>query len=101
MYGSSFCIRTRRPRCSSSMPIEALVSPLPSELTTPPVTKMCLVMRARLGWGVYPPRKRRAVGLDNVYGAVGWTQNARWRGQGELIPGPSSYRESERLTNAR
>ena len=25
-------------------PIEALVSPLPSELTTPPVTKMCLVM---------------------------------------------------------
>ena len=29
---------------SSSMPIEALVSPLPSELTTPPVTKMYLVM---------------------------------------------------------
>ena len=49
MYGSSFCIRTRRPRCSSSMPIEALVSPLPSELTTPPVTKMCLVMEEELG----------------------------------------------------
>src|SRR5271154_6786915 len=44
MYGSSFCIRTLRPRCSSSMPIEALVSPLPSELTTPPVTKICLVI---------------------------------------------------------
>jgi hypothetical protein len=26
------------------MPIDALVSPLPSELTTPPVTKMNLVM---------------------------------------------------------
>ena len=26
------------------MPIEALVSPLPSELTTPPVTKICLVI---------------------------------------------------------
>ena len=38
-------IRTDRPLRSSSMPIDALVSPLPSELTTPPVTKMCLVMR--------------------------------------------------------
>jgi hypothetical protein len=28
------------------MPIEALVSPLPSELTTPPVTKICLVNAA-------------------------------------------------------
>ena len=45
MYGSNFCSRTRRPRCSSSMPIEAQVSPLPSELTTPPVTKICLAMR--------------------------------------------------------
>ena len=30
------------------MPIEALVSPLPSELTTPPVTKICLVMKQSL-----------------------------------------------------
>src|SRR5688572_14396612 len=44
MYGSSFCIRTRKPRRSRSMPIDALVSPLPRELTTPPVTKMCLVI---------------------------------------------------------
>src|SRR4051794_3390626 len=28
------------------MPIEAQVSPLPSELTTPPVTKICLAMRS-------------------------------------------------------
>src|SRR5690606_7940005 len=33
-----------RPRFSSSMPIEALVSPFPRELTTPPVTKMNLVI---------------------------------------------------------
>ncbi len=32
------------PRRSSSIPIDAEVSPLPRELTTPPVTKMCLVM---------------------------------------------------------
>src|SRR5688572_16390580 len=44
MYGSSFCIRTRKPRRSRSMPTDALVSPLPRELTTPPVTKMCLVI---------------------------------------------------------
>src|SRR5688572_17730009 len=37
-------MRTRSPRCSSNMPIEALVRPFPSELTTPPVTKMCLVI---------------------------------------------------------
>src|SRR4051812_28649315 len=41
-YGSNFCRRTRRPRCSSNMPTEALVKPLPRELTTPPVTKICL-----------------------------------------------------------
>src|SRR5436189_6482620 len=45
MYGSNFCSRMRRPRCSSNMPIEAQVSPLPRELTTPPVTKMCLAIR--------------------------------------------------------
>src|SRR5258708_34201614 len=37
-------MRTRRPRFSRSRPIEAAVKPLPNELTTPPVTKMCLVM---------------------------------------------------------
>src|SRR5262249_17562900 len=45
MYGSNFCSRTRRPRCSSNMPIDAQVRPLPRELTTPPVTKICLVCR--------------------------------------------------------
>src|SRR5580700_4667574 len=44
MYGSSFCIRTRSPRRSSNRPIDAEVSPLPRLLTTPPVTKICLVV---------------------------------------------------------
>jgi hypothetical protein len=47
IYGSSFCIRTRRPRRSSSKPIDAEVSPLPRLLTTPPVTKMCFVCAMR------------------------------------------------------
>src|SRR5262245_52368572 len=46
MYGSNFCSRTLSPRRSNNMPMEAHVSPLPSELTTPPVTKMNLVMRS-------------------------------------------------------
>src|SRR5438067_9828008 len=41
MYGSSFCIVTRRPRLFRSRPRDEAVRPLPSELATPPVTKMC------------------------------------------------------------
>ena len=41
MYGSSFCIVTRRPRAFSSRPSDEAVRPLPRELATPPVTKMC------------------------------------------------------------
>src|SRR5690242_8023924 len=44
MYGSSFCIDTLRPWRSSSQPMAAEVSPLPSEDTTPPVTNTYLVM---------------------------------------------------------
>src|SRR5262245_36964578 len=40
MYGSIFCKVTRKPRASSSAPIEAAARPLPSDDTTPPVTKM-------------------------------------------------------------
>src|SRR2546425_7451227 len=40
MYGSIFCSVTRNPRASSRAPIEAAASPLPSDETTPPVTKM-------------------------------------------------------------
>src|SRR5438552_16718065 len=43
MYGSSFCSVTRRPRLFSRRPSEEAVSPFPSELATPPVTKMCFV----------------------------------------------------------
>src|SRR5271167_291635 len=39
-YGSNFCRETFRPRLSIRQPIDAAASPLPSEDTTPPVTKM-------------------------------------------------------------
>src|SRR5690242_509715 len=43
MYGSSFCMVTRRPRALRRRPSEEAVMPLPRELATPPVTKMCFV----------------------------------------------------------
>src|SRR3954471_9416013 len=42
-YGSNFCSVTLRPRFSSKVPREAAVSPLPRELTTPPVTKIYFI----------------------------------------------------------
>src|SRR4029450_9302218 len=41
MYGSSFCMVTRRPRAFIRRPSDAAVRPLPSDEATPPVTKMC------------------------------------------------------------
>src|SRR5438105_4993121 len=40
---------TRSPRALSSRPSEEAVSPFPSELATPPVTKMCFVTAS--SWG--------------------------------------------------
>src|SRR5689334_22140041 len=40
MYGSNFCSWTERPRATSRRPMDAAAMPLPSEETTPPVTKM-------------------------------------------------------------
>src|ERR1700691_5064553 len=42
-YGSNFCSETVRPRLSRRQPIEAAEMPLPSEETTPPVTKINLL----------------------------------------------------------
>src|SRR5215207_7601584 len=39
-YGSSFMVQTLAPRLLSNRPIEAVVMPLPTDETTPPVTKM-------------------------------------------------------------
>ena len=47
-YGSSFWMVTATPRLLSSRPIDAVAMPLPTELTTPPVTKMYLVVIASL-----------------------------------------------------
>src|SRR3989442_14902551 len=49
-YGSNFCNATFRPRFSNSVPSEAAVSPLPKELTTPPVTKMYFTSYLRVTW---------------------------------------------------
>src|SRR5262245_58099088 len=43
-YGSNFSIDTRRPRSTSNRPSDAAAIPFPSEETTPPVTKMYLVV---------------------------------------------------------
>src|SRR5688572_6257985 len=43
-YGSSFCMETEMPRDLRILPRLAVVIPLPTELTTPPVTKMNLGM---------------------------------------------------------
>src|SRR5947209_5520449 len=43
-YGSNFCTCTLRPRALSSRPSEAAVMPLPSDETTPPVTKTYLAL---------------------------------------------------------
>src|SRR3954447_18317225 len=54
-YGSSFCMVTRSPRLESNAPRELAVRPLPSDDTTPPVTKTNFV-----GWelGRRGPRSR-------------------------------------------
>src|SRR6218665_2392816 len=46
MYGSSFIMVTLRPRDSRIAASDAAAMPFPSEETTPPVTKMYLVMSA-------------------------------------------------------
>src|SRR5215213_1929382 len=71
------------------MPTEALVSPLPSELTTPPVTKICLVMHDPCERNIALGQKRA---LETVH-----SENSRLaRGPGEF-----STRSDEWRTNAR
>src|SRR5665648_1240730 len=64
-YGSSFCMATRMPRDRSRRPRLEAVKPLPSEEATPPVTKMCRVVKsdrpedlyARSATGFYSTRR--------------------------------------------
>src|SRR5438128_3267268 len=84
MYGSNFCSRTVSPRRSSSMPMEAAVRPLPNELTTPPVTKMCLAM-------IHPEEG------ENLVRAKKWTRSQQWllesQNQGVSADAPASQRD--------
>src|SRR5579863_7013729 len=54
MYGSILSSVTCSPRASSSAPSEAAASPLPNEDTTPPLTKMNLVLLSRSTVGPSP-----------------------------------------------
>src|SRR5260221_146468 len=54
MYGSILSSVTRSPRPSSSAPSDAAASPLPSDETTPPLTKMNLVLLSRSNVGPSP-----------------------------------------------
>src|SRR3972149_329212 len=57
--GSSFWIDTRKPLSLSSFPIAAAVTPFPTELTTPPVTK--------INWVMAPPsRSQSQHGIDTI-----------------------------------
>src|ERR1700733_8418805 len=71
MYGSSLHIVTRKPRHLRSRPSEEAVRPFPSELETPPATKMTLLT---------PPSARQA--SRRVIGAPDHDNrtrpNARW-----------------------
>ena len=80
MYGSSLRCVTSSPRFSSSAPIDAAARPLPSELTTPPVTNMYLV---------FLPRFTMAVPLL-------LTHQRRPRGAPARAPGPPACRSRTR-----
>src|SRR5262245_21074201 len=82
-------METFRPRALSSRPIAAAVTPLPTELTTPPVMKMYFVMMA-------PPCK-----LMTLYYQAGLPPSYPWlsgacrrrdaTGRGLFRPGPLAH----------
>src|SRR5262245_6519340 len=70
MYGSIFWSVTRKPRASRSEPMDAEASPLPSDDTTPPVTKMYFVGTSPLLLGPEPMSNILDFGLAIVGLAV-------------------------------
>ena len=70
IYGSSFIMRTVKPRLSRIAPIEAEAMPLPREDTTPPVIKMYRVMKeTKLSFesNCYQVKVLPAIKLRQVY----------------------------------
>ena len=69
MYGSSFWKVTVKPLASSSEPMDAAESPLPSEESTPPVMKMNLVFLLREAFMLEPfwRRNRREAASDGPW----------------------------------
>ena len=80
--------------------MEALVNPLPNELTTPPVTKMCFVI---LSLSIFSGRD-----MDRATRKRAWTpthtvtaaRRAKWPGSSELQTNPSGYRARVFLTRS-
>src|SRR4051794_22136473 len=104
MYGSNFWRATFRPRATSRRPMEAAAMPLPSDETTPPVTKMkrvrgrCSAMgclsaqsRARVGGNFgarsacAPPRRPAADTATTAVSALGQPGDQRGPSEAPLI----------------
>ena len=70
MYGSSFKSDTETPRLLSSRPIDATVMPLPTDETTPPLTKMYRVTPppSRMGPARIGPETRTKKGTGTPFG---------------------------------
>src|SRR5262245_4374994 len=93
MYGSAFTIVTVRPRASSNAPIDAEATPLPRDDTTPPVTKMNLVLLASLLMThlhprVSPPRCPRSSRQLQVFRSVHLDQSLRGAPLGDAYRNP-------------
>jgi hypothetical protein len=71
------------------MPIDALVSPFPSELTTPPVTKMCLVIEDPPDDSILLPQKPRKT-RETTGRQKGRESSLNRQDQGPQIPGTVS-----------
>src|ERR1043165_7810688 len=90
-YGSSFWMETEMPRDLRILPRLAVVMPLPTELTTPPVTKMNFGMASRV----------RACSKDATGGGQGGSTNicVNWeRGTGNREQGTEDREQSARAT---
>src|SRR5579872_1311713 len=76
------------------MPIEAAVSPFPSDETTPPVTKMCFVGPRFLGTGAPPRRAAMGASPRSIL-------TRRCDVLGETVPTNAGHRVGGRRTLAR
>src|SRR5438876_8797276 len=76
MYGSSLRTATEMPRLLSSRPSEATVMPLPTDETTPPLTKMYLdTFRPPESW--HRPIEHKRIGAFRKKAPARWLETVR------------------------